>query len=71
MFSRKKASDDDFQLFMGGEEMMEWEDGEITLRREFKRDARVCTDKWVAIIYYFFLGSLLYLAKMGYSGGEI
>lgn len=51
--------------------MMEWEDGEITLRREFKRDARVCTDKWMAIIYYLFLGSLLYLAKIGYSGGEI
>lgn len=51
--------------------MMGWEDGEITLRREFKRDARVCTDKWMAIIYYLFIGSLLYLAKIGYSGGEI
>ena len=70
MLSRKRASDDDFQL-MGGEEMMELEDGEITLRREFKRDARVCTDKWMAFIYYLFLGSLLYLAKIGYSGGEI
>ena len=71
MFS-KVDKDDRFIMYDGGDDQVAVPEGDKrTLKKEFKEDARQCSDVPFCIVFMLFLGSIGYFAFLGNRDGQL
>ena len=63
----KQSIDDDFVMYDGGHA----HNDEECIVKEFKRDARKCTDVPMLIVFLLFTGSMGYFAALGKREGQL